>query len=149
MLFNVARLNWAKDFCRNKSFIRFFTSEKRSDGIELPEPLRLSSHKVVGKQGSLPNVLIFHGAFGSKHNWKGLTRQISELSGRTVHALDLRNHGDSPHSSPDDANYLGMASDIRLFLEEHQLEKVQLIGHSMGGRAAQQFSFLYVRFPLP
>lgn len=111
--------------------------------IQLPKPVKLSSLTINGDDSLVP-IIVIHGLFGSKHNWKGLARQINERTGRNVHAIDLRNHGDSPHTSPEEATYLAMAADIRLFIDDKNVDKIQVVGHSMGGRAAFQFSFLFV-----
>lgn len=50
-----------------------------------------------------------------------------------MHLLDLRNHGNSPHS--DNMNYELMVEDVAKYIEDKQLEKVMLIGHSMVQRA--------------
>ncbi|KAL8790886.1 MAG: hypothetical protein Q9195_006158 [Heterodermia aff. obscurata] len=49
--------------------------------------------------------------------------------GRSVYALDLRNHGESPHDIVH--NYLSMADDVEEFIQNHGLNRVILIGHSM------------------
>jgi pimeloyl-ACP methyl ester carboxylesterase len=51
-----------------------------------------------------------------------------------VYALDLRNHGHSPAAAPH--TYAAMAADVLAFLAAHRLSRVQLLGHSMGGKAA-------------
>lgn len=72
-------------------------------------------------------LLIYHGLFGSKNNWKSLSQQLCKQTKRTVYAFDLRNHGDSPHS--DQTDLPSMASDIQYFIENNQLDKVCLMGH--------------------
>ncbi|CAG2102789.1 unnamed protein product [Medioppia subpectinata] len=98
---------------------------------------------IDGQQSSLPPILIFHGLFGSKNNWKSISKSISSRTGRSVYALDLRNHGLSPHTSGTDSTLKAMATDIQLFLEENNLKTATLIGHSLGGRVVMQFSFLW------
>jgi pimeloyl-ACP methyl ester carboxylesterase len=51
-----------------------------------------------------------------------------------VYNLDLRNHGDSPHSAVHD--YTSMAVDVEQFISSQRLEKPTLIGHSMGAKVA-------------
>lgn len=46
-----------------------------------------------------------------------------------VYALDLRNHGSSPHITP--MTYEHMAADVLHFFEKHELNDVSLLGHSM------------------
>lgn len=57
--------------------------------------------------------------------------------------MDARNHGESPHTSTH--SYDELAEDIHDFLGVRGIEKVVIIGHSMGGRAMMTFAFKYVR----
>jgi pimeloyl-ACP methyl ester carboxylesterase len=51
-----------------------------------------------------------------------------------VLALDLRNHGGSPHD--DEMTYAAMAGDVIAWLDVQGLARVTLLGHSMGGKVA-------------
>ncbi|MDF2233482.1 alpha/beta fold hydrolase [Albimonas sp. CAU 1670] len=79
-----------------------------------------------------PPLVIAHGLFGSARNWGAVAKRLSE--GRRVIAVDMRNHGDSPWS--DDHSYAGMAEDLEDALETHGGGEADLLGHSMGGKAA-------------
>ncbi|EAU85248.2 mitochondrial protein [Coprinopsis cinerea okayama7 len=79
-------------------------------------------------------VVILHGFFGSKRNWGTLSKTLMERLQRPVYALDLRNHGESPHSEV--MTYEAMANDVWRFINEKNLSEVSLIGHSMGGKVA-------------
>ena len=79
-------------------------------------------------------LLILHGLFGSLGNWSGQSRQFAKDF--AVYGLDLRNHGSSPHS--DSMNYASMAEDIIEFMDDHDLQRCHLLGHSMGGKTAMQ-----------
>jgi esterase len=83
-----------------------------------------------------PPLLVLHGLFGSLDNWAGISRQLAHSC--QVFSLDLRNHGRSPHS--DSFNYDLMADDILEFLESQHLRQTNLLGHSMGGKAAMLFA---------
>lgn len=83
------------------------------------------------KLGEGPPLIIIHGLFGSLDNWMTMARSLSEDF--EVYLVDQRNHGKSPHSP--EMNYELMASDLAAFIEEHELANVNLIGHSMGGKA--------------
>jgi len=85
--------------------------------------------------------VILHGFLGMGDNWKTLGRQFSEL-GFQVHLVDQRNHGRSFHS--DEFDYDLMASDLKVYAKEHQLERMHLLGHSMGGKTAMTFA---TKFP--
>ncbi len=85
-------------------------------------------------------LLIIHGFLGMSDNWKTLGSQYAS-EGFQVHMLDLRNHGKSFHSN--DFNYDVMSNDILEYCQEHNLSKVSIIGHSMGGKVAMLFATTY------
>lgn len=67
---------------------------------------------------------------GSKRNWISICKALHrDMPERPIYALDLRNHGSSPHALP--MTYEAMASDVRKFIEDKQLKNVALLGHSM------------------
>ncbi|KAI8344162.1 Alpha/Beta hydrolase protein [Chlamydoabsidia padenii] len=86
----------------------------------------------VGQQ-TKPPLIICHGLFGSKQNWASLCRAAAQRIQRDIYALDLRNHGESPHVANHDFD--AMAKDLLYFMDEHQLDRPILMGHSMGGKA--------------
>ncbi len=81
-------------------------------------------------------LIIMHGVFGMGDNWATLGRKWSEHF--QVHLLDMRNHGRSPHS--DEFSYPKMSDDLVEYLDNKNIEKANLIGHSMGGKAAMLFA---------
>ncbi|PKP04021.1 MAG: alpha/beta hydrolase [Bacteroidetes bacterium HGW-Bacteroidetes-9] len=81
-------------------------------------------------------LIILHGIFGISDNWVTLGKRLAEKF--SVYIPDLRNHGQSPHSPT--FNYIAMADDLLEFIEEHQLKKPMIIGHSMGGKVAMTFT---------
>lgn len=82
-----------------------------------------------------PLLLIAHGLFGSGRNWGVIARRLADT--RQVWAVDMRNHGESPryptHSYPD------LAADLAEVIR-HIGAPVDLLGHSMGGKAAMQLA---------
>ncbi len=94
-------------------------------------------YKRYGEPGTLP-LVILHGLFGISDNWDTLAKQFAE-SGLDVIVPDQRNHGRSGHSSV--MTYIAMADDLLELLDRLSLEKVYLLGHSMGGKTAMQFAF--------
>jgi esterase len=86
--------------------------------------------------GEGPPLIILHGLFGSLDNWRTMSKKLGRLF--RVFAVDMRNHGRSPHS--DDFNYPLMAEDLKGFMDEHSLRSACILGHSMGGKAAMQFA---------
>ncbi|XP_034490413.1 protein ABHD11 [Drosophila innubila] len=79
-----------------------------------------------------------HGLFGSKQNWRSVSRAIAKETHRRIYTVDLRNHGDSPHT--DTHGSPGMTADIAAFLAAKSINKTSLMGHSMGGRAVMHFA---------
>ncbi|KAG0135155.1 Alpha/Beta hydrolase protein [Tuber indicum] len=76
-----------------------------------------------------------HGLFGSKQNNHSISKALARDLNRPVYTLDLRNHGESPHTPQH--NYEAMAGDVEHFLKENKLgPKTVLIGHSMGAKTA-------------
>lgn len=63
---------------------------------------------------------------------------MSQRFGIPVFALDLRNHGTSPHI--DGLAYSDMALDVIEFMKAQKLENVGLIGHSMGGKVSMSLA---------
>ena len=92
-------------------------------------------------EGSGKPLLILHGFLGMSDNWKTLGLQFAS-EGFEVHILDLRNHGRSFQS--EEFSYELMVEDIVKYCNEYHFEKINLIGHSMGGKTAM---LLAARFP--
>jgi esterase len=87
-------------------------------------------------EGKGAPLLILHGYFGMNDNWKTIGNELSEHF--EVHLIDQRNHGRSFHA--DEFNYQLLANDLLNYINHHELEKVNLIGHSMGGKTAMLFA---------
>lgn len=110
-------------------------------------------------------LVIAHGLFGSKQNWRSVAKRINECSKQKVsfknlniinkiivlifsvfkiYTVDLRNHGDTlPYVS--NMTYVDMAKDLKKFIQvvvknRDQVNKVTLLGHSMGGKTAMTVS---------
>lgn len=77
-------------------------------------------------------VIIIHGLYGCSDNWVSFAQRLAQFY--RVVAVDLRNHGQSPHS--DNHTYDSMVDDVYELLVKIGIEKSYLIGHSMGGRVA-------------
>ena len=84
-------------------------------------------------------LIILHGLFGQSDNWTSLARHWSERY--SVFVIDQRNHGQSPHA--EEFNYPEMAEDLRETLDSLGLDKIYLLGHSMGGKTAMFFALKY------
>lgn len=91
------------------------------------------NHKVYGEG---PPLIILHGLFGSLENWHYISGQLSDRF--QVIAVDQRNHGRSPHHPQ--MNYRVLAEDIRQLIEQRGIQSANVLGHSMGGKAAMRLT---------
>ena len=82
-------------------------------------------------------LVILPGLLGSSANWQSIAKRMGQS--RTVYALDMRNHGQSPWA--DSMNYHVMAEDVAEFISGLPRTRVHLLGHSMGGKAAMRLAF--------
>ncbi len=105
----------------------------------LSMPVELQ-YRYFGGEGK-PPLVILHGLLGSSRNWQVAGRDLA--ADYEVFALDLRNHGSSPHA--DSMTFDDMVEDLSGWLKHQKLGSVTLMGHSLGGRVAMLFA---TRHPL-
>lgn len=98
--------------------------------------MKMLHSKILGEGAPL---LILHGYFGMGDNWKSLGLKFAE--NYEVHLIDQRNHGRSFHSEEFDYDLL--VEDLHEYVVHHQLEKIYLLGHSMGGKTVMLFAVSY------
>jgi esterase len=84
-------------------------------------------------------VVILHGLYGCSDNWVSIARKMADRY--RVISVDLRNHGNSPHSNTH--TYPEMVTDLAWLFNELELERAHLMGHSMGGKVAIAFAADY------
>ena len=108
---------------------------------EYDRSYRLPSHDggevFVVEKGEGPVIVLSHGVTLSVRTW---AKQLSGLSavGFRVVAFDHRGHGES--TVGDSGHTIeNLGADVRTVLEGLDLRDVVLVGHSMGGVAAQSF----------
>lgn len=106
-----------------------------------------SAAGTAAKSAELAPVLCLHGLFGSRSNMRTQARTLAERTGRHVAIVDMRNHGDSPHSHV--MTYPAMAADVLAAAEKLSAlagtpagGRTVLLGHSMGGKAAMTAALL-------
>jgi 2-succinyl-6-hydroxy-2,4-cyclohexadiene-1-carboxylate synthase len=89
--------------------------------------------------GAGPPLLLLHGFTGSARAWDDLRAQLAPS--RRLIALDLIGHGQSA-APPDPARYTldWCARDLLALLDSLDLERVDVLGYSMGGRVALHFA---------
>ena len=102
----------------------------------------LLNHRIFGDlpNSSTPPLVVLHGLLGSLENWYTFARN-QEAQQRAIIAIDLRNHGASPHR--EGMTYREMADDVLAVLDALNIKSCQLMGHSMGGKVAMVLALLY------
>lgn len=96
--------------------------------------MKILNSKIIGNKP--PHLIIIHGLFGQLDNWNTLGKKYSEYF--TTHLVDLRNHGRSFHDN--DTSHQAMAQDLIHYLRQHDIEKANFIGHSLGGKVVMQLA---------
>jgi pimeloyl-ACP methyl ester carboxylesterase len=91
-------------------------------------------HAVEAGEG--PSLVLLHGLFGSAQNFASVQRQLARRF-RCI-ALDLRNHGSSPHDAA--MRYEAMAADVLDTLAARAALPAVVLGHSMGGKVAMRLA---------
>lgn len=93
----------------------------------------------VERDGSGPHLLLLHGFTGSVRTWDEVRSAIARYA--SVIAVDLIGHGKSA-SPPDVERYTleWCARDLVGLLDDLGLDTVDVLGYSMGGRAALHFA---------
>ena len=94
--------------------------------------LRAIERGPVEPGGDVPPLAMTHGLFGRATNLATAQKHLAQH--RRVLALDLRNHGGSPHAP--DMTYPEMAADLVETLAALGAAPCDLLGHSMGGKVA-------------
>jgi pimeloyl-ACP methyl ester carboxylesterase len=95
------------------------------------------SYRLTGNSYK-PKLVFLHGLMGSWTNWRRISPSFEEDF--HILAFDQRGHGRSfqPEKGYQPEDY---ADDLKAIIDELGWERVNLVGHSMGGRNAHNFSY--------
>lgn len=85
-----------------------------------------------------PVVVLLHGLFGSSDNLSGIRRHLEGQF--EVINIDLPDHGLSPHSQA--FNFERYAQQVLLTLNQLDIKKASIVGHSLGGKVAMWIAYL-------
>ena len=85
-------------------------------------------------------LLSTHGFTGSSKNWDPLKKSVNS----PLLSIDIPGHAKSKFNNFDDAyNYDDFVNDLYLMLNKLRLNRINLLGYSMGGRLALSFACRY------
>ena len=105
--------------------------------------IEIEYKEIGGEPGKGDDVFVLvHGFTGSRDDWREQLPNLAQL-GRTI-AIDQRGHGGSTNTgSADGYTIAQMADDLRGFLDSLGIDRVDLLGHSMGGAVALRFALTH------
>ncbi|WP_291990901.1 alpha/beta hydrolase [Luteitalea sp.] len=93
--------------------------------------------------GSGPVVVLLHGVGDSSTTWEPVHAKLAQRF--TVIAPDMLGHGESDKPRAD-YSLAAFASGLRDLLTTLEIDRVTLVGHSLGGGLAAQFAYQYPHF---
>lgn len=106
-----------------------------------PRTVRLHGHELsYVDSGAGPTLLFIHGILGSQRQWRRLVDGLDD--DHRVLVPDLFGHGDSAKPLGD-YSLSAHAAALRDLLDHLGIERVTLVGHSLGGGIAMQFLYLF------
>ncbi|MYL33794.1 2-succinyl-6-hydroxy-2,4-cyclohexadiene-1-carboxylate synthase [Pontibacillus yanchengensis] len=100
-----------------------------------------ATHYWVEQHGHGPPILLLHGFTGTHHTWDNFVNDWNDQL--TIITMDLPGHGKT-----DGNTHFTMESvckDIDHLLQELGMERLDVLGYSMGGRTALSFAMNYPR----
>jgi pimeloyl-ACP methyl ester carboxylesterase len=105
--------------------------------IRIPVTDGLSLHLLDWSRDGVP-LLFVHGFGNEAHVWDDLAPAVAPYY-RTL-AVDLRGHGDSDRDPEARYDYDAHVADLEALTEALGIERLVLVGHSLGGRIAMLFA---------
>lgn len=106
------------------------------------------AHRIPASDGLAVNVLewshegvamlLLHGFGNDAHVWDDFAPRVAPYY--RVLAMDHRGHGDSDRDAEGRYGYDALVADVEAVLEHLGIERLALVGHSMGGRTAIRFA---------
>jgi pimeloyl-ACP methyl ester carboxylesterase len=117
------------------------SGEKASEGLARSRTLTLHGSSIsFVEAGEGPVLLLIHGMAGSCENWAPVIEPLALR--HSVVAPDLPGHGGS---APGGGDYSlgGLAATLRDMLLALGHDRATLVGHSLGGGVAMQFSYQF------
>lgn len=90
---------------------------------------------------AVTDLIVLHGVMGNKFNFRSIAKHKDLKSLCNSYLFDLRNHGKSEHKPT--MTLEQMANDLEAAVQQIGLDKFYLMGHSLGGKVAMEYSKLF------
>lgn len=87
-----------------------------------------------------PPLVFLHGLLGNSINYRSVAASPALNARRRIVAVDLRNHGRSPHVTDAPMTLEALSEDVAAALHTHGLQGAQLVGHSLGGKVGMMLA---------
>ncbi len=120
--------------------IRFRPGVRREGAFSVRYSTIHGYRRAYVRAGRGPALLLIHGIGDSSDTWRPVVEQLAEHY--TVIAPDLLGHGRSEKPRAD-YTIAGFANGMRDLLTVLEVESVTVVGHSLGGGVAAQFSYQF------
>jgi pimeloyl-ACP methyl ester carboxylesterase len=92
----------------------------------------------AGNESGLTPVVFVHSLAGNRSQWAAQLTHLRER--RRAVAIDLRGHGDSDPASDGDYSLDAMAQDVAAVVDQLEIQRFILAGHSMGGGVIAKYA---------
>ncbi len=120
------------------------TPSPTADPVRRLVPLHgraLAYRQLPGDRPERTPILLVHGIGSSSDTWGDVPERLA-AAGVPVIAVDLPGHGESS-KEPGDYSLGSLASTLRDLLDHLGVERVHLVGHSLGGGVSMQFQYQF------
>lgn len=85
--------------------------------------------------------IFLHGVYGTKEEWDYVATSDEILQYTNTYTVDAVNHGDTSHHTEMSLDH--QVQDLIDFADLHDINKMTLIGHGMGGRVAMRTAMFF------
>src|SRR5580698_1705237 len=120
--------------------IRFRAGVRREGSFNVEYRTIHGYRRAFVKVGRGPAILLIHGIGDSSDTWRPVVDQLAKH--HTVIAPDLLGHGRSEKPRAD-YSIAGYANGMRDLLSVLDVDRVTVVGHSLGGGVAAQFAYQF------
>jgi pimeloyl-ACP methyl ester carboxylesterase len=130
----------AQDESVDPTLLRFRPGVRREGPFSVQYCTIHGYRRAYVRAGSGPAILLIHGIGDSSDTWRPVLEELAEH--HTVIAPDLLGHGRSEKPRAD-YSIAAYANGMRDLLSVLEIDRVTVIGHSLGGGVAAQFAYQF------